>query len=295
MEGFSGEIQFNQSSLFILNICIGFILFGVALDLKLSDFKFVVLNPKAAIAGFISQFLLLPTITYLMIIAFSVPQGYALGMILVAACPGGNISNFISHLAKANTALSISMTALATLSAAVLTPLNFTLWSRLLLGSEQVQYFTLDPLKLAETIFLIMAVPIFAGMVFNNKLPQVTQKIKKTVRILSMLIFVGFIVIAIANNFKAFTSNFDEIFLLVLGHNAIAYTAGLSMGFLFRLPLADRKTITIETGIQNSGLGLVIIFTFFGGAADMALVAAWWGVWHGISGSILAFLWSKRT
>ncbi|MEX0812776.1 MAG: bile acid:sodium symporter family protein [Chitinophagales bacterium] len=293
MEKLSGNIQFNEESLLLLNICIGFILFGIALDLKGSDFKLVLTSPRSAIAGFVSQFLFLPAVTALLIWLFEIPTGYALGMILVAACPGGNISNFISHLAKANTALSVSMTALATASAAVLTPINFTFWSQLLFDNLDTEYFTLDPLKLAETIFLIMAVPIMLGMAFNFKFPSKALLIKKPVRILSMIIFVGFIVIAIAQNFDVFTAHFSEIFLLVLMHNALAYTVGFLVGFILKVPLADKKTIVIETGIQNSALGLVIIFSFFNGAADMALIAAWWGVWHGISGSALAFILSR--
>lgn len=293
MEKLPGNIQFNEESLLLLNICIGFILFGIALDLKGSDFKLVFTNPRSAIAGFISQFLFLPAVTALLVWLFNIPTGYALGMILVAACPGGNISNFISHLAKANTALSVSMTALATASAAILTPLNFTFWSQLLFDNLDTEYFTLDPLKLAETIFLIMAVPITLGMAFNFKFPKKALLIKKPVRILSMIIFVGFIVIAMSNNFSVFKSHFSEIFLLVLAHNALAYLVGFIVGAVLKVPLSDKKTIIIETGIQNSALGLIIIFSFFNGAADMALIAAWWGVWHGISGSALAFFLSR--
>lgn len=293
MENLPVNVQFNEESLLLLNICIGFILFGIALDLKTSDFKLVLTNPRSAIAGFVSQFLLLPAVTALLIYLLDIPSGFALGMILVAACPGGNISNFISHLANANTALSVSLTALATVSAALLTPLNFTFWSQLVVQDVDAQYFTLDPLKLAETIFLIMAIPIVLGMAFHYKFPNAAEKVKKPIRTLSMIIFVAFIIIAMSKNFGVFKAHFSEIFFIVLAHNAVAYFVGYLMGTLLRAPIPDRKTIIIETGIQNSALGLVIIFSFFNGAADMALIAAWWGVWHGISGSVLAVVMKK--
>lgn len=293
MENISANIHFSEDNLFLLNICIGFILFGIALDLKASDFRLVITRPKSAIAGFTSQFLFLPAVTALFIYIFEIPTGYALGMLLVAACPGGNISNFISHLAKANTALSVSLTALATVSAAVLTPLNFTFWSQIVITDFDTQYFTLEPIKLAETIFLIMAIPIALGMLFNYKFPTKAAFVKKPIRILSMLIFVAFIVIALSNNFSVFVEHFQSIFLIVLAHNALAYLLGFIVGAGMKIPSSDRKTIIIETGIQNSALGLVIIFSFFNGNSDMALIAAWWGVWHGISGSILALLMAK--
>ena len=128
------RLNFSPTGLMILNIVIAFVMFGVALDIKWQNFKDVVLKPKSAITGIFSQFVLLPVVTFLFIILLNPTPTVALGMILIAACPGGNISNFMSAMAKGNVALSVSLTAVATLGATFMTPLNFALWGKLYLN-----------------------------------------------------------------------------------------------------------------------------------------------------------------
>ena len=291
----SANVQFSPDSLFVLNIILGFIMFGVALELSIGDFRRVLKQPKAPVIGLISQFLLLPLLTFLAVWVLPVTPSMALGMFLVAACPGGNISNFISALAKANVALSVSLTAFSTLLAMFMTPINFAFWSSLYPPSAEIlQTINLDEWELVKTVFFLLGAPLILGMWTAHKFPKLTQKISRPIRIFSILFFVAFVIIALYNNFSVFQEFIQSIILLVLIHNALALGGGYLMASLGGLPKADRKSITIETGIQNSGLGLIIIFNFFNGLGGMAVITAWWGIWHIIAGLSLAFLWSER-
>lgn len=289
------QLNFSEESLMVLNICLAFIMFGVALDLKPSDFKRLVKNPQGTVLGLISQFLVLPALTFLVILILNPMPSLALGMIMVAACPGGNVSNFICTLARGNVALSVTLTGLSSTFAVLLTPLNFTLWASMLPGSETLASdIHLNPTQVIFTIITLLAVPLMLGMFTNSAFPETTAKIKRPVRILSIIIFAAFVVIAFVNNFDFFVEYIHIIALLVLAHNAVALVGGYSMGRIFGQDQPTCRAISIETGIQNSGLALVIIFNFFEGMGGMALIAAWWGIWHLISGSILAYFWSRR-
>ncbi len=289
-------IKFSPESLQVLNACLAFITFGIALDLQVADFIRLKERPKAAFTGVVSQFLLLPALTFLFILVYKPEPALAMGMILVAACPGGNISNFISHLAKANTALSISLTAISSFLAVFMTPFNFAFWSSMLPESMQMSgAFQLEFMDIFSTVVLILALPLILGMLLRHYQPKITAKILKPIKVLSMIIFTGFIVMAFISNREPFLEYFHLVLLLVLIHNGLAFLSGFLFAKVMRLPLADVKTVTIETGIQNSGLGLVLIFGFFGGNGGMALVAAWWGVWHILAGLGLATFWKRHT
>lgn len=288
------QLNFEPESLLLLNVFLGMIMFGVALDLKLSDFQYLFKNPKPLILGFISQFLLLPALTFLLVLILKPYPSLGLGMILVAACPGGNISNFISSLAKANVALSISLTAVATMLASVMTPLNFTFWQSFLPDSLSLSEPLVIPLwELIETIVILLGIPVILGILCRNYLPKVADFLQKPLRIFSILFFLGFLAVAFYSNFDNVLNYIGFVFFLVLIHNAVALSSGYLMGKLGRLPDASTRTLVVETGIQNSGLGLILIFNFFDGLGGMLLVALWWGMWHVVSGLSLAFVLSR--
>lgn len=291
------RLNFSKGGLLFMNITLAFIMFGVALGIKVEHFKQVVKSPKAAIVGIASQFLALPALTFLLVAIIKPSPSIAMGMILVAACPGGNISNFISSVAKANVALSVSLTAIATLVAIILTPLNFALWGSLYSETaEMVIPIRIDAWEMIKTVFILLGIPIIIGIWFSNRFPKATAKIIKPIKVFSVIIFLGFIVAALSSNFKFFLGYIHLILLIVFIHNLLALLTGFSLGSIFKLPKSDIRTITIETGIQNSGLGLVLIFNpnLFDGLGGMAFVAAWWGIWHIISGLAIATFWSKR-
>ncbi len=290
----NSKLNFNQDSLLLLNISLAIIMFGVALDLKTSDFKYIFKNPKSFGIGLLSQFIFLPMLTLLLVQMIQPPTSVALGMFLVAACPGGNVSNFMTHLAKGNTALSVSLTAFSTAFSVFLTPFNFSFWAGFYEPSATLlREISLPYVDIFQTVALILGIPLLLGMLTNHIYPTWSKKATRLLKPLSILIFAGFVVIAFIGNYNLFVQFISLIFLWVLAHNLIALLSGFGLGYIFALPLADRKTLTIETGIQNSGLALVLIFTYFQGLGGMAIIAAWWGIWHIISGMCIATLWKK--
>ena len=301
------QLNFSAGNLHILNIALAFVMFGVALEIKLDHFKKLLLNPKSTIIGIISQFLALPFLTFLLTIALHdyLTPTMALGMILVSACPGGNISNFVSSLGKGNIALSVSLTAIATIGAIFFTPLNFAFWGKLTINfynatdpNMLVRPLEIDAYQMFQTVLIILGIPLLLGIFINNRFPKFTSKIVKPIKTISILLFAAIVVIALIKNFEYFKIAIGYIFLIVLAHNALAFATGYLLGWIGKRPEQDRKTIAIETGIQNSGLALVLIFNpkifppelELGG---MAIIAAWWGVWHILSGLLLAGYWTK--
>lgn len=290
------QINFDQDKLLVLNLCLAFIMFGVAMDLKVDNFRALASRPKAAIVGLSSQWLLLPVLTMLLIYVAQPAPSIAMGMALIACCPGGNVSNFAVHISGANTALSVFMTSISTLAAVVITPLVFAWLITLIPGTETLrQAIQVNPWEMVETIIKLILLPLAAGMLFQAYLPQVANRIKGWVRNLSMIIFFSFVIFAIRANFDNIVRYTHIVFFLVLFHNALALLMGYGWAKLNQLPRNDARAISIETGIQNSGLGLVLIFNFFNGLGGMALIAAWWGIWHLISGFSIAMLWQKRS
>ena len=302
------RLNFSPQGLLVINLTLAFIMFGVALDIKVESFKNIfVSNKRAPVAGFLSQFLLLPMVTFLLVVVLNrfITPSVAMGMILVASCPGGNISNFISSLAKGNAALSVTLTAIATLVAIILTPLNFSIWGGLYTdyishvdSATLLQPLEINPMAMFETVFILLGIPLILGMLFNRYFPRVTGKIIGPIRTASIFIFFGIVILALRNNFEHFLAHIHLIFLIVLVHNAIGLTTGYLFGTAMRLRVIDRRAVTIETGIQNSGLALVLLFNpkifppdlAIGG---MAFIAAWWGIWHILSGLGIAAVWRR--
>ncbi|MCV0393811.1 MAG: bile acid:sodium symporter family protein [Rhizobiaceae bacterium] len=288
-------LNFSPASLTLLNVILCVVMFSIALDLRPDDFREVARRPKSFLAGFVSQFVALPALTFLLIVAMEPRPSIALGLMLVAACPGGNISNFLTHRAKGNVALSVSMTAVATLICPIATPLNIAIWGSLYGPTREILRATqIDPLSVLYTVTLLLILPMALGMTLNARRPDLAAKVRRPLRIVSMLIFVGFIVAALAANWAFFLAYVGQVAGLVVSHNALALAAGFTIATLLRTGEADRRTITIETGIQNSGLGLILIFAFFGGLGGMTVAAAFWGIWHAVSGLALASWMGRR-
>jgi len=289
------QINFNETALLIMNIVIGFIMFGVALDLQVSDFKRSLKTPKPALIGLACQFFLLPAITFVLVSIIQPIPSIALGLFLVAACPGGNLSNFLTHYAKGNTPLSISMSAISTVLAIVMTPLNTMFWASLYGPTKEIMTsFSISVVDMFTTIFFMLGLPLIIGMYIRKKFPKFAARFNQIMMKLSIVIFVLFVVIMVANNFNAFINNVGAVVWVVILQNLLAICIGYFSSRALKVNERDRRAIAIEVGIQNSGLGLVLIFTFFGGLGGMALVAAMWGIWHIISGLAIATFWSRR-
>jgi len=289
------RINFDPGQLFLLNICLAILMFGVALDLRFDHFRSLFRHFRKPLIGLISQWILLPVLTMLLIFALRPAPSVALGMLLVASCPGGNVSNYAVHLSGGNTALSVIMTSISTLGAILLTPIYFAELSRYIPNAAELRStIAVNPVNMFRTILQIIVLPLLAGMLASRYLPRLTSTIRQPIKILSMMIFISFVVFAIYGNFDSMSRYLHIVFWLVLIHNALALAMGYGFASINRLSIPDRRAIAIETGIQNSGLGLILIFNFFDGLGGMALIAAWWGVWHLISAFGLAILWGRR-
>jgi BASS family bile acid:Na+ symporter len=289
-------INFNQDQVMLLNICLGFLMFGVALELKPKDFKYVLLNPKGVFTGMFSQLVLLPILTLILVWIVRPEYSLALGMILIASCPGGNVSNYAVHLAGANVGLSVILTMVSTVMCAFTTPLIFRGLSEWIPANiAQSIKFNISFGAMMNTIAQLILIPLILGFLFNHFLPVATEKIKGIVKKLSFAIFIGFVIAAVAGNLENLKKYLDVVFYIVLIHNGLA----LIMGYywtknIMKLPERDAQSVSIETGIQNSGLALILIFNYFDGTGGMALIAAWWSIWHLISALGIAFWWKSK-
>lgn len=289
------QLNFNPAALAALNWILAIVMFGVALDLKLADFKRVLRAPWAPAVGLCCQFLLMPAFATLILYLMQPAPSVALGVILVAACPGGNVSNFFASLAKGNAALSISMSSISTLAAIVMTPLNFLFWGSLNPQTAPLlKQISLAPADIVMTVLTILILPTVLGVALARARPVWAQAMLKPMRIFSILVLFAFVAGAMQANFSNFVEHIGVTFWVILVVNAVALALGYWAARLARLSPPDARAVSFETGIQNSGFGLILCFNFFAGLGGMAIAAAWWGVWHLITGLSLAAYWSRR-
>ena len=300
------QVTLNAGGMNTINIVLAFVMYGVSLGIKPGIFVDVFKKPKSVILGATCQFVLLPAFTCLLAILISrwISPMMGLGMILVASCPGGNISNFMSSLAKANVELSVSLTAISTALAVLMTPFNFWLWGNAYLHFAAVHAdiptLAIPLMDVFRTIFILLGIPLAAGILTARYLPKVADFLKKPLQYISIAFFIAMVILSFAGNMDAFLKCIKYIFLIVLIHNLVALSIGYNVAAIFRLPEADKRTLTIETGIQNSGLGLVLLlgtplFANFPPHGGMLVITAWWGIWHIVSGLATAFYFNRKS
>ena len=265
------SINFGGNGMMIVNILLAFIMFGVALGIRLDTFKQVFRHPKSIITGILLQWVGLPAVTFLICMA-------------------------LNHW----------ITPMVALGMTVITPLNFFIWGTLYYNAisitGEIPRLVIPFLPMLWQILLLLGIPIVLGMLFARYFPNATKKITKPAQTLSILLFLVMVVASFSQNFQLFIDNIIFIFLIVLVHNAAAFATGYFGGMAARLPLRDRRSITIEVGIQNSGLGLVLLFNpaifppeiWHGHYGGMLFVTAWWGIWHIIAGLTLAAIFRRH-
>ncbi len=289
------QLNFNPGALQFLNIIIAMVMFGVALDLKIDDFKRVVRAPKAPLIGLASQFFVMPAFATIILLILQPHPSLALGIILVASCPGGNVSNFFTSLGGGNAALSVSMSAISTMCSIVMTPFNFLFWGQINPHTaELLRDINIAPAQIFGTVLTILIIPTILGMLTSRYRPSLAMRLMKPMRILSIMVMVGFIVVAMAANWQNFINHIGLAFWIVLIVNGAGLLLGYWMARGLGLEKRDAKAVAFETGIQNTAFGLILIFNFFGGMGGMALIAAWWGVWHLVTGLSLSMYWNRR-
>ena len=295
----------GNGGMIALNIVLAIVMFGVALGIKPKTFVDIIKNPRSVIIGIICQLILLPALTFLLTITFKnwLTPMISLGMILVASCPGGNISNFITSLSKGNAELSVSLTAFNTAACVFTTPLNFAFWGNMYIRFADKRDMVLPELQIPlsdvfVTIVILLGIPLILGVLCSHYLPKLSAKLKKPMQYLSIVFFIAMVLIAFGGNFGVFIKCIKYIFLVVLVHNLLALGIGFGTSTLLKTPYKDRRTITIETGIQNSGLGLALLLNpnifdpaVWSNNGGMLIITAWWGVWHIVSGLSLAGIW----
>jgi BASS family bile acid:Na+ symporter len=289
------RLNFNPQAQLGLSLVLALVMFGIALDLRMADFKAALRTPRALAIGLISHHLLFPAFTFVLIQIVKPMPSIGLGMLLVSSCPAGHISNFFTHRAKGNAALSVSISTLSTVGAMFFTPLNVTFWGALDPGmAALLRSFSLDAMHMLFDVSLLLGLPLVAGMFISHRYPALARKVHNPMRNFSLLVLIGFVLGALALNWAFFREYGKFVVAVVLVHNALALAGGYGLARAVGLPERDRRAVAFETGIQNSGLGLVLVFNFFGGLGGMAIVTAWWGIWHIVAGMSLSTFWMKR-
>lgn len=289
------RLAFDPAGLALMNVILGTVMFGVALDLKLSDLRDVLRSPKAPLVGLASQVLVLPLLAWALGRVVAPTPSFGLGLILVASCPGGNVSNAFTHLARGDVATSVGMTAVSTLATLFTLPANVAFWgSRSADTAALLQEISPDPVELLRAVGLLVVLPAILGTATARWAPAVAARLRKPFRVGAILAFVAFVGLAFWKNREPFVALGAVAFPPVILLNSVALALGYGAAWAAGLPEAARRAVSIEVGIQNAGFGLVLVFTVFDGLGGMALVCAAWGLWHLVSGLGLALIWGQR-
>ncbi|MCH7830872.1 MAG: bile acid:sodium symporter family protein [Proteobacteria bacterium] len=266
------------------------VMFSVALGLQVNDFRMLVKKPRVYLGGVVTQVLILPLVTFGLIHLISPPPSIALGMIVVACCPGGAVSNLLTYLSRGDVAVSVALTATSSMLAALLTPTLTLFWAQayeptaLLLQSLEV-----DPLLFIGQTTLLLAIPLAAGMIVAAKAPDFARRIRKRTTLAGTAVLGATIIYGIIYFIPVLWPAAGLLVGIALIHNATAFATGAAAGFLLSGQSSVRRALTFEVGIQNSGLALIILLSQLKGVGGAAAIAAVWGVWHLLAGGLLVF------
>lgn len=292
------SLELGRGSEIGMAVALSVMMLSVALSLSPSSFAFLKRSPKAFILGIVLQLLALPLLTLALCFLMQPSASVALGMILVSCCPGGNVSNMLVLLARGNAALSVSLTAASSLAAAFVTPLSILFWSGLYPPtSALLQTIDFNPWSFLLQTSTILVLPLLMGMTIKYIFPVFASRIQKPLVIISTTILLTIIIIGVYKYSDAFIAIGGSVIGLVILHNALAFLMGNMGARVFKLANADQRTLTFEVGIQNSGLGIVILLTQLGGLGGAAVVTGLWGVWHIIAGLaiVVTFVLTDRS
>lgn len=289
------RLNFSPEALIALDVILAFVLFGVALDIKLADFKGIVTAPRGTVIGLVAHSVLLPAVAWALTMVLKPDPSIALGMILVASCPSGNISNFLVNYARGNTALSVTIAAFSMSGSIFFTPFNLAFWGALNPDTRPILHaVALSSWEVLGAVVVLLGIPTTLGIWVSHRYPAFAARARRPFQVLSLVFFVVFVLGALAVNWQFFLQYTHRVMLFVFLLNAFALMTGYYTARAFRLPEGDRRAVSLEVGIQNSGFGLALVFNFFGGLGGMAIVAAWWGIWHILAGLTVSTVWRRR-
>ena len=271
---FPKTVSFIKTS--YVNYLLMIVMFGMGLTLKLEDFKVVFTRPKDIIIGAIAQFTIMPLLAFLLSIAFKLPPELAVGVILVGTCPGGTSSNVMTYLAKGDVALSVGMTSVSTILAPFATPLLTLLYAGQKVDVNAVSMFI--------SIVQVVILPIALGFIINKFFYKFTNSIKEILPLISVLAIVAIVAAVVSANSQRLMQVGYLVIIVVVLHNSLGYLLGYMLAKLFRLNNAKCKAVSIEVGMQNSGLATSLAATHFASMALATVPGAIFSVWHNISG-----------
>ena len=269
-------------------IALMLVMFGVALGLQVKDFRILASEPSLYAGGVVAQVLVLPLVTFGLIHLISPPPSIALGMIVVACCPGGSVSNLLTYLSRGDVAVSVALTATSSMLAAFLTPVSTLFWAQAyeptakLLASLEV-----SPLLFIGQTTLLLAIPLAAGMIVAVHAPDFAMRIRKRTTLTGAAVLGGTIIYGIVYFYPILWPAVGLLASVTIIHNTIAFATGATIGWVLSRQSAVRRALTFEIGIQNSGLALIILLAQLKGVGGAAAIAAVWGVWHLIAGGLL--------
>ncbi|STO54191.1 sodium-dependent transporter [Canicola haemoglobinophilus] len=263
---------------------LGIVMLGMGLTLTFKDFAEVTRNPKAVIIGVIAQFIVMPLIAFLLVKSFQLPPDLAIGVILVGSCPGGTSSNVMTFLARGNTALSVACTTISTLLAPVLTPAVFYLFAS--------QWLDINAGAMFISVLKIVLLPIFVGVIIRTFLKEKIEQFSQTMPLVSVVAIVLIVTAVVSVSKDRIIESGLLIFAIVALHNGLGYLIGYAVARLFKLSNFDSKAVSIEVGMQNSGLGAALAAIHFKANPVIAVPSAVFSFWHNISGPILAMFFT---
>ncbi|MGN0917688.1 MAG: bile acid:sodium symporter family protein [Oxalobacter sp.] len=262
------------------------VMFGMGLTLKPDDFRILLLRPRDIIIGCIAQFTIMPLLAYALSCLFQLDEALMAGVILVGACPGGTASNVITYLAKGDVALSVGITSINTVIAPLLTP--FITW--LLLRTS----ITVDFMALFISIIQIVVLPVALGYLINRWFGRQVERFIGILPGISVTAIAMIVAAIVAHNAQKILDTGIMLLAVVILHNLSGYACGYGVGWLLKMPLPRIKALTVEIGMQNSGLASSLANVAFPGLAMATVPGALFSVWHNISGAMLAGFFRKR-
>ncbi len=268
-----------------INYLLMIVMFGMGLTMKAGDFAVVFARPRDIIIGCAAQFLIMPALAFGLGKAFGLSEELLVGVILVGTCPGGTSSNVITFLSKGDTAMSVGMTSINTLLAPVLTPALTYLY---LQTSVNV-----DVKAMVVSIIQVVVIPIVLGVVINRVLGKYTEKVKDVLPTVSVAAICLIVAAVVSHNSEKILSTGVIVFIVVILHNLLGYALGFLIGGIFKMDMPKKKAISIEIGMQNSGLASSLAASAFPALAMATVPGAIFSVWHNISGAILAGIFRK--
>lgn len=277
---------FASIGTWVINPMLGLIMFGMGLTLNPQDFRIVFSRPKDVLTGCLAQFTVMPLLAWLLTVVFSLPADLALGVILVGCCPGGTASNVITYLAKGDLALSVGMTATSTILAPLLTPL--------LTWAMAGTFVNVDAVGMLLSIVYVVIAPILVGFLIQHYLPQFTKHAVAYLPAFSSVMIALLVAIIVGHNASKLLTGGLMVVLVVILHNLSGLTLGYAIGWLLRLTHAKRAAISVEVGMQNSGLATSLATIHFASFPMAAIPGAVFSVWHNISGALVAKLYSMN-